>query len=90
MRPEIIERLHKAKYELNWAVGGRKDILLKEYYAICDEAAQLYKTNRQELMHACKADFWKWIKENKLRFPPIKYEKHLSPNAFKKHLDNLH
>jgi hypothetical protein len=77
VRPEIIERLHQAKYELNWAVGGKKDLLLAEYYKICDEAALIYSCKRENIIISCKEDFWKWIKENKMPFPPIRYSRQL-------------
>lgn len=69
-RPEIIAKIHEAKYELQFALFGKKEELQSRYKALLDEGAREYKCSTYELRQVLREDYGIWVRENKLPRPP--------------------
>jgi hypothetical protein len=70
-RPEVIARLHEAKFELRIRAGSKKDTLLERYRSILQEAADLYQTTGAQIEAAVASDFGDWVRQERLpKMPP--------------------
>jgi hypothetical protein len=70
-RPDLISRLHEAKYEMQMGLFGTKADRFARYDALLTEAAALYKCSKYELRQALNEDYRAWIRENRLPRPPL-------------------
>ena len=67
-RPELIARIHEAKYELQTALLQEKEARLKKYENLLNQAAKEYGCSPYELKQVLHDDYRRWLRE--LKIPP--------------------
>lgn len=69
-RPELISRLHEARYEMQFATEAEKQEKERIYLELLKEVSQLYKASEAQVQRALADDFHVWRRQEQLPPPP--------------------
>lgn len=68
-RPDIVDQVHAAKYELQIASAQNKAKCLQRYEQLLEQAAKEFQTSSSKIQQAIRRDYGIWLRQNNLHYP---------------------